>query len=160
MLTQSVPAHIEAVLLELFWWYVNEHKGERLELLKILAAQPVIRSADWSTAHVREQAERTTAKMATDDGCFSCGTRERHLYAHHVIQVQHGGSNHPKNRIAICYRCHAAIHPWLPADRKGEQRGGEWWSLADVVQNAQRRETPLGDVAEDVQREASEEVER
>jgi hypothetical protein len=146
MLTNQVPAQIEAVLIELFWWYVKSG-ADRLELLKLYAVQPVTRSADWNDANIRADATARAARLSADQ-CFSCGTGDRRLYWHHVVQVQNGGSNHPRNFVAICYRCHAAIHPWLPPDRKGEQRGGEWWSFRDGLEDAQRRETALGDRAE------------
>lgn len=140
----AIHAHIELLLLELFWQYV-ERGEDRLELLKLYAAQPVSREQDWNRQAVRDEASTITLDA---HGCFCCRTEDRRLYWHHVVQVQHGGSNSPRNRVAICYRCHALIHPWLPKNRKGEELAGEWWSLSDVAEDLQRRETSLGDVTE------------
>lgn len=144
----AIRAHIEAVLLELFWYYA-ERGVDRIELLKVFAAQPVTRGEDWSATSIRTESNDVSNLRA--ENCFSCRGVERKLYWHHIVQVQHGGSNLPRNRIAICYRCHARIHPWLPSDRKGESLTGEWWSIADVVEDAKRRETPVGDVSERTQ---------
>ena len=32
---------------------------------------------------------------------------------HHIIQLQNGGHNGRKNRIALCEKCHNEVHPWL-----------------------------------------------
>jgi 5-methylcytosine-specific restriction endonuclease McrA len=37
------------------------------------------------------------------------------LVSHHIIQLQHGGSNRKANLVRICEWCHAAIHPWMTA---------------------------------------------
>lgn len=145
MLTQTIPAQIESILIELFWQHVHR-EADHLELLQIFARQPVIRSAEWNTESIREQATRGTTLSA--DRCFGCGTHDRKLYWHHIVQVQNGGSNNPRNRVAICLRCHATIHPWLPKNRKGEQRGGEWWSMSEVMQDARQHETSIGDLVE------------
>lgn len=34
-------------------------------------------------------------------------------HIHHIIQLQHGGTNQMKNIIGLCFDCHAEIHPWL-----------------------------------------------
>jgi hypothetical protein len=32
---------------------------------------------------------------------------------HHIVQIQNGGLNNPKNLMLLCNPCHAKIHPWL-----------------------------------------------
>ena len=46
--------------------------------------------------------------------CFRVAT----LVRHHIIQIQHGGSNEGGNIVMICEWCHVEIHPWMspPAD--------------------------------------------
>lgn len=51
--------------------------------------------------------------------CYACGQRDVRLIRHHIVQIQHGGSNRLRNIIAICQHCHAQIHPWLPAPIQG-----------------------------------------
>lgn len=131
MRVAGIYAHIEGALLELFWFHVG--RGEdKLELLKAFAEQTIARTSDWNQATIRDEAS-THGGGVEGKGCFACLSQDRKLYWHHILQVQHGGSNHPRNRVAICYQCHARIHPWLPPDRKGELRGGEWYSLAEVA---------------------------
>ena len=128
----SIAIQVEAVLLELFWFYVRSDI-DRIELLRAYARQPVARGNSWDAAAIREQAIKVTAAEPAAGGCFGCRTHDRKLYWHHVLQIQHGASNHPRNRVAICYRCHASIHPWLAPNRRGELLDGEWWAFGDLA---------------------------
>ncbi|NCA24566.1 MAG: HNH endonuclease [Betaproteobacteria bacterium] len=51
--------------------------------------------------------------------CWSCLRHRDHLAglrpalvlnAHHVIEVQHGGTDDPVNLILLCTECHAEVH--------------------------------------------------
>jgi 5-methylcytosine-specific restriction endonuclease McrA len=44
--------------------------------------------------------------------CFICGSTKM-LARHHMIQLQHGGTNINKNIITVCSDCHEGIHPWM-----------------------------------------------
>jgi 5-methylcytosine-specific restriction endonuclease McrA len=44
--------------------------------------------------------------------CFICGSNKT-VVRHHMIQVQHGGTNINKNIITVCESCHEGIHPWM-----------------------------------------------
>lgn len=46
---------------------------------------------------------------------------------HHIVTVEHGGSNNPWNLVPICHVCHRRIHPWM------EEEPGEWTSTGDMV---------------------------
>lgn len=131
MTPATICTHIEGVLLELFWWHVAQG-ADRLELLRIFAGQSVVRPGDWDCGTVRQEALAMTEPPP--DRCFSCLTGDRRLYRHHILQIQNRGSNHQRNRVAICYRCHATIHPWLPPNRKGELLTGEWYSLTEIIE--------------------------
>lgn len=48
--------------------------------------------------------------------CFGCGRWAR--IRHHIIQIQHGGSNAKENIVSLCAACHAEIHPWLKPELK------------------------------------------
>lgn len=138
------PAEEEIHLLNVFWSKVAAGE-DRLELLGILAQITIERAPDWNQAAIRAAAAQ---HALTAECCFGCQTHDRRLYWHHVIQIQNGGSNYLRNRVAICLRCHSTIHPWLPANRPGEQKGGEWWSLADVLRDVERREGAESDLFE------------
>jgi len=43
--------------------------------------------------------------------CFTCSGTVKHR--HHIVQLQHGGINVPRNIVGLCERCHAEIHDWL-----------------------------------------------
>lgn len=44
--------------------------------------------------------------------CHACQV-QRATIRHHIIQLQHGGSNRQRNVVYLCGQCHAEIHPWL-----------------------------------------------
>lgn len=58
--------------------------------------------------------------------CWCCSARER-LIAHHVVQLQNGGSNDEDNIVYICEACHAEVHPWLRVDPAANY-APMWWS--------------------------------
>lgn len=39
-----------------------------------------------------------------------------HNVTHHIVQLQHGGNNGKSNRVRLCHKCHAFVHPWLNED--------------------------------------------
>jgi len=43
--------------------------------------------------------------------CFVCNKPAQ--IRHHIVQLQHGGTNQQKNVIQLCDGCHCEIHPWL-----------------------------------------------
>ena len=45
--------------------------------------------------------------------CSACGRPDRMRVWHHICQLQHMGSNSPRNLLKICHECHAQIHPHL-----------------------------------------------
>ena len=44
-------------------------------------------------------------------GCYCCG--QFSSVRHHVIPIQHGGSNLVSNLVPLCEPCHAKVHPHL-----------------------------------------------
>lgn len=120
----------EARILAYFWTMVRAD-ADRLDLLRQLASVKVQRPPDWDRAAVRA----TSRRHLQVNQCFGCRTGSRRLYWHHIIEVQYGGSNIADNLVAICLRCHATVHPWLPAERPGESREpSSWSSTAQVLE--------------------------
>lgn len=123
----------EEKILAYFRTMVRED-ADRLALLAQLAAVAVRRPDDWSPEAVREEHDATKYRGYSSDKCFCCRTGDRRLYWHHVIAIQHGGSNVWDNKVAICLRCHGTIHPWLDAAKPDpKKRRGGMASMADVV---------------------------
>lgn len=90
----------------------------RLKLLTYYAEEVVYETRDGGKAmRVKYDARKRAGdiEVAGRGQCFAC-IRERMRLWHHVIQIQHGGSNRPLNRVAICEECHMKIHPWLKAN--------------------------------------------
>jgi len=44
--------------------------------------------------------------------CWACRNGKSDV-RHHIVQVQHGGTNAKKNRVPLCHGCHRVVHPWL-----------------------------------------------
>lgn len=107
-------------ILAYFWTMVREGV-DRLELLQQLATVAVRRPPSWDRRAIRAVADHGIYPQM----CFYCCTGDRNLYWHHVIEVQHGGSNDRLNLVAICLRCHATVHPWLDGTRD-DQRHTTW----------------------------------
>lgn len=123
----------EVAALNQFWSAAWLEGANRLELIRAFAEIAIIRPADWDYAAVRAHAhddERLNA--AVRDGCFVCRGPGAHW--HHVIQIQFGGSNYVRNFVALCARCHSAVHPWLPV--APNTRG--WTQLADCAPPAEQ----------------------
>jgi len=122
----------EEAVLDYFWRASSDLEVDRLELLQQLAGVAIARPADWDYEALRDVNQWEREKPST--GCFSCRTWSRRLYWHHVIELQHGGSNDRRNLIPICYRCHCVIHPWLPERTDAEEQWREGWTaIAEVA---------------------------
>lgn len=112
----------EHVALDEFWRQI--HAGaDKLALLRAFAEVALVRPAEWKPAEIRADFERLRFGQ---DQCFVCNFAE--VQHHHIIQIQHGGSNNRRNFAALCERCHGAVHPWLdvhPTKARGFVRIGE-----------------------------------
>jgi hypothetical protein len=119
---------LEEQVLDYFWAAQADAEVDRLQLLKQLAVVAIARPHEWDAVAVRRACANDNLEA---DRCFSCRSDDRRLYWHHVIEVHHGGSNSPRNRVALCFRCHQVIHPWLqpwPGDL------GPWVRVGEIVE--------------------------
>lgn len=117
----------EDEVLEYFWRMASAGT-ERVALLKQLSDVSLMRPSDWDFDAIRQGLTGRHAGVTLfADACFGCRSSERRLYWHHIIQVQHGGSNNPRNLVAICHACHQSIHPWLVPPTSLENRRGWTW---------------------------------
>jgi 5-methylcytosine-specific restriction endonuclease McrA len=91
----------------------------RLALLVEWSAVKVVPNSRRSLQEMRAAARSCFRPPRDKFGeCWAClGWAD--LVRHHVIQLQHGGSNNHLNTVKICGECHAVIHPWLdmPTER-------------------------------------------
>lgn len=131
-----IAERVECRLLAVFWWAIRQG-NDRLSLLLDYTAIEIHRSQSWNPARVRAQHENRhslEAAVSIDKrACFSCGTSGQ-LYAHHIIEIQHGGSNAIRNQVALCFDCHQYLHPWLTeADRLETSRARAFESLGEVI---------------------------
>lgn len=106
-----------------YFWMMNRQGVPRLWLLSHVGKVVIRRPLDWDRAVVRrehEQAIRAGILRLAATQCFGC-MKGGPLYQHHIIEVQNGGSNDPRNRVALCFDCHKSLHPWLEAPKSTGQ---------------------------------------
>jgi len=98
----------EDVLAE-FWERADKAKTitDRLDLLREFADRRVVRVKAYRTIR-RSGPRQTWGKWV----CWAC-RRKAQTVCHHIVQVQHGGTNAEMNRTRLCRGCHAVVHPWL-----------------------------------------------
>ena len=107
----------------LLWAIWDLPQAKRLKALQRVAREAwITRSDDWN----RETVRLGPIRSIKPDNCFTCGTRDRKLYWHHIITLDHGGDNQPYNVVGICHECHRGIHPWLAKGTSYEQREGPY----------------------------------
>jgi len=117
----------EFTVLNQFWSVAGRDRAKRLDMLKDYAELAIVRPADWDYASIRANAADPSLFA---DGCFVCADGSRPRIWHHILQVQHGGSNTARNKVALCGPCHSAIHPWLPPSHR---LGRDFSSLAEIA---------------------------
>jgi len=115
----------EHAALDRFYLEAADH---RMNALRRFAEVAIVREAGWDHAAIRATSDRHHLRA---DACFACRSASRSLLWHHVIQIQHGGSNLLRNRVALCAPCHADVHPWLPKVSRGSATG--WSCFADAA---------------------------
>jgi hypothetical protein len=120
-------------------WFEHECKAARelrqpqrkrkvLYLLKLAADKRF--DPRWDPRLVRRNFNRLKYRIPqlspTDKRCCACGGWASE--PHHIILIEHGGTNSPLNIAFLCRPCHGDIHPWI---KDGEvtsvlrDRGGE-----------------------------------
>lgn len=114
-----------------YFWLMNRQGAGPLTLLLQLTHVVIDRPVSWDRAAIRREHERGPGPLGTrlsKHRCFACAGGGN-LYFHHLIEVQNGGSNTLRNRVALCFPCHQYLHPWLteePGDaRRAVTRGFE-----------------------------------
>lgn len=101
-------------LLNRFWSRVRSGE-QRLGLLREYAAI-VVGSQTAETKQKRRGRFARSHRRGNEAGeCWCCASHADFRERHHVIQIQHGGTNRPDNIVSVCRDCHRAVHPWLHA---------------------------------------------
>jgi hypothetical protein len=123
----------EAYALEWFW-LMARYWPDRLGLLLLMTHVVIERPADWDFAAVRRDHENGITEppgvRISRELCFACYSGS-FLYLHHIIEVQNGGSNWHRNKVAVCFGCHKYLHPWLTAEPPRRRTGG-FQSAAEI----------------------------
>lgn len=118
-----------------FFWMMNGQVDDRLGLLLVLGEVVIERPANWDRATVRREHLSAWASQAEVPRCFSCASHDQ-VYLHHIIEVQHGGSNARRNQVPLCFRCHQYLHPWLTEPVRST------WGLESIGAVIDRWRTP------------------
>lgn len=110
-----------------YFWDMTRQTDDRLGVLLLLTRVIVERPAAWDQRAVRREHERGSGfSTITIDRkrCFGCFASAGRLYFHHIVEVQHGGSNAPRNLVPLCFACHQYLHPWLKDEPAPNQVNG------------------------------------
>lgn len=91
---------------------IGPAQADRIALLQLFALCRVKPPRGSGSRADRRHAHNQRWDKAEPGACWACGATG-HRVAHHVVQLQHGGTNWHLNIEAVCKRCHAEIHPWL-----------------------------------------------
>lgn len=141
-MTVHVTQWDEHQVLDYFWMMARNPDVDKIALLRQLETVQLARPRDWDMEQVRVEMagmrtwgpQSETARLTVfANHCWSCLTKERRLYWHHVIRVAHGGSSTPRNVVRICHQCHGSIHSHLPPPTTAERRSG-FVRIGDVIQ--------------------------
>lgn len=117
--------------------FYRQAEVDRMGALRRFAEIAIARPADWDFGAIRAAAEAKPGPLSNwQRECFACRRTSRQFVSHHIIQIQHGGSNYARNRVSICEDCHAKIHPWLPRRAAPEKSG--WFRVGSLTPQALR----------------------
>lgn len=97
-------------------WKATPVGPERLRLLVEWAHVSIIERSAHGLSAVRRAFNASKDEWRGHAGAGRCGACGRIGFRvwHHIVQLQHGGTNSPKNLVRVCLPCHAVIHPHLP----------------------------------------------
>lgn len=131
-----IATRLEERLLTAFWAAV-QRTDDRLGVLLEYTRVVIRREEGWDGEAVRRAhtAHHGIAETIRVDrrSCFGCRV-DGQLYAHHIIEIQYGGSNAVRNQVPLCFDCHQYLHPWLTeADRAETTRRGAFEAIGDIV---------------------------
>ncbi len=131
-ITARLSALGEDMALNYFWLMMRDG-AKPLTVLGWMSRVVIERPAEWDKAAIRRQHELGLGKFrVSKTECYGCHAEDCNLYFHHIIEVQNGGSNTPRNTVPLCFPCHKILHPWLTVDPK-PRRGGGFVHLSTVM---------------------------
>lgn len=116
--------------LDFFWQSVHAHV-DRADVLRKLAGVQLATPGRSERLAIRFAFRGVAVWRHRGDQCFCCFHMDRRLAWHHIIQVQHGGSNSARNMVPLCQWCHQRVHPWL--EIRPEKRRTTWASIQEIV---------------------------
>lgn len=96
-------------------WRVTPFGPERLRLL-VEWAHVIVAERSARNLSIARRAFNASKEWRGDAGtgmCGACGRTGERAW-HHIVQLQYGGTNSPKNLVKVCRPCHAVIHPHIP----------------------------------------------
>ena len=125
------------VRLKQFWLDVSLG-ANRAELLSTYA-QIKYSGNPRTPIQVRTNFGRMPPRCPATTFCFVCGHDPDHR--HHIVQIQHGGTNGAANLVWLCRPCHERIHPWMVkplVPLEYEQYRPPWWPASTAFQHPEK----------------------
>jgi hypothetical protein len=108
----------------MYFWQLTRNDMPPLEALELFTHVKIPRGMDWDYHALRREHQAfQRSGVLHKANCFACEVKTR-LFWHHIIELQHGGSNHYRNRVSLCYACHRRLHPWLADHPEGLESVG------------------------------------
>jgi 5-methylcytosine-specific restriction endonuclease McrA len=97
-------------------WKATPYGPDRLRLLVEWARVSLRGRSASDLSVIRRAFNASKDQWRGHAGVGKCHACERigDRVWHHIVQLQNGGSNSPKNLVKVCLPCHAVIHPFLP----------------------------------------------
>lgn len=82
---------------------------------------------------LRKRSARTRKLMISHAaGCSVCGFNFKAvLVVHHIVPIEHGGSNKFSNRVVLCPTCHSVTHKLNEKNKPDEYYGAMVHSLLE-----------------------------
>ncbi len=137
MIVEDEAVDIEAITTRLsklgetdalnYFWLMMRDGAKPLTVLGWMSKVVIQRPPEWDRAKIRAEHELGLGKFGArirKTDCYGCQANDRNLYFHHIIEVQNGGSNAPRNTVPLCFACHKVLHPWLTVEPKPKRGGG------------------------------------
>jgi len=89
--------------------YKNYPFSLKIDLMKSISNEKSKRFVDYKKKKAKYENLQKIYKLNVE--CRACLKKAE--VTHHLVQLQHGGTNYFMNRVPLCRNCHKKIHLWL-----------------------------------------------
>lgn len=135
---RKIAAINSELTLDNFWVWYDVLNGKEAIICKLIQYEKTVlflRLLGDIDAMRKEFNQDKSKRLKPNDYCIACG--EPAKLRHHIIQLQHGGTNERENIVAVCHSCNHLIHPWLSKHIGNMKAGRKVW--ADKQKKSKRK---------------------